>query len=113
MDSASRGWLVVLAFVLLVVLLGPAFGWGIMGGGMMGPGMMGAWGAAANPWWGIAMLIFWAVIIAGMILLIVWAMRQVGAGADASRSPLDILKERYARGDVTREQFEQMRRDLE
>lgn len=31
----------------------------------------------------------------------------------ADESPLDILKRRYARGEITREQFEQMRRDIE
>jgi putative membrane protein len=112
-DSTNRGWVIVLAVLLLVILLGPALGWGMMGWGMMGPGMMGAWGAAANPWWGIAMMVFWAAIIAGVVLLVVWGVRQLGSGGSVSREPLDILKERYARGELTREQYEQMRRVLQ
>jgi putative membrane protein len=113
-DNGNRTWLVVLAVVLLVVLLGPGLGMGMMGWGAMGPGMMmGGWGAAANPWWGMAMLAFWALIMGGVVLLVVWGIRQVGPVGDARRGPLDILKERYARGELTREQYEQMRRDLE
>jgi putative membrane protein len=31
----------------------------------------------------------------------------------AERTPLEILKERYARGEISREEYDQMRRDLE
>lgn len=113
MDSTNRGWLVVLAVVLLIMVLGPALGWGMMGWGMMGPGMMGGWGVAVNPWWGILMMGFWVLILAGVGLIVGWLLRQAPSGESASRRPLDILKERYARGEITREQYEQMRRDLE
>ena len=35
-----------------------------------------------------------------------------GSGASGGESALDILKRRYARGEITKEQFEQMRRDV-
>ena len=62
------------------------------------------------------MVFFWGAIIA----LVVWAIsrlsgdRQTSGGQWRSegRSPLDIAKERYARGEITREQFEQLREDL-
>jgi putative membrane protein len=62
------------------------------------------------------MVFFWGAIIA----LAVWAIsrlttdRQQGGGQWRSegRTPLDIAKERYARGEITREQFEQLREDL-
>ena len=50
--------------------------------------------------------------------LIVWAIvaatRHSGGAHEttASRTPLDIAKERYARGEITREQFEQLKKDL-
>lgn len=112
MDINNRGWVPILVTVLLVVVLGPGLGWGMMGWDTMGPGMMAGWGGAVNPWWGIAMLVFWALIIAGVVLLVLWGVRQAGPTRGASREPLDILKERYARGDISREQYEQMRRNL-
>jgi Short C-terminal domain len=42
------------------------------------------------------------------MLLTVWASRLLGKGSAAGK----ILRERYARGELTREQFEQMRQDL-
>ncbi|MHB8619360.1 MAG: SHOCT domain-containing protein [Chloroflexota bacterium] len=94
------------------MVLDSSFGGGIMGGGMMGPGMLGGWGAM-SPAWSAATIIFWLLIIAGAVLLVIWAVRQAGPKEPVSRRPLDILNERYARGELSREQFEQMRRDLE
>ena len=52
-------------------------------------------------------------MLAGLGLLVLWAIRQVGPEQAGSRRAVEILKERYARGELTREQYEQMRRDLE
>lgn len=67
-------------------------------------------------WWmvfgGIMFVLFWGAII----YLIVWGLRKLsgssGTGTPMNRSPLDIAKERYARGEITKEQFEQIRKDL-
>jgi putative membrane protein len=114
--------------VLVLLLLG---GVGMMGfggfgmGGMMGGygrygGMMGGYGAQGygfNPIGAIISLVFWALIIGGVVLLVVWLVRNAGrialgetAGADGT--PLGILKVRYAKGEITKEQFDQMKRDL-
>jgi putative membrane protein len=57
------------------------------------------------------MVAFWGVVIVGVILLI----RSVsGAHSGLSHdTPLNLLKRRYASGQITREQYEQMRKDLE
>ncbi len=58
------------------------------------------------------MWIFWIVLI----LVIVWAVRaglNSGGGSRNQRTPLEILKERYARGEIDRETFERMKKDLE
>jgi putative membrane protein len=70
-------------------------------------------------WGGMMMVLFWGAIIA----LIVWAIQTVTRREStqahtphAGRSgptALDIAKERYARGEVNREEFEQIKRDLE
>ncbi|HEV2356371.1 MAG TPA: SHOCT domain-containing protein [bacterium] len=79
----------------------------------MGPWMMGGWGWGAAGLSGILTLFFWLLIIGGILLLIIWGFRQAGPVELASHRPLDIVKERYARGELTHEQYEQMRRDLE
>ena len=76
--------------------------------------MMGDWGAWG---WGmgfgwIFMILFWILVVLGIVALAKWLFSTAGAGESGKR-PLEILKERYARGDITREQYEQMRRDLE
>jgi putative membrane protein len=89
--------------------------------------LSGQWGMGDTPWgwhiwwgaWGMGMLLFmllfWALVIAGIVALVRWAFGWSGFGGRAMRGgrALDILKERYARGELTREQFEAMRRDIE
>ncbi len=80
----------------------------------MGQGMMG-WGYGMG-WFGmIFMGLFWVAIIVGIIFLIRWLFVSTGAkghGAVSEDSPLEILKRRYARGEINKEEFEQKRRDL-
>ena len=76
--------------------------WGYDGFGM-------GWGGM-----GIGMLLFWGLIIFGIVML----ARGFGgrpAGNEPSlreKTPLDILGERYARGEIDKSEFEQKRRDL-
>ena len=71
---------------------------------MMGPFMFGGW-------W---MIIVWIIVIG----LIVWGaialVRYTGSakGTDQKRDPIDIAKERYARGEITREEYERIKKDL-
>jgi putative membrane protein len=72
------------------------------------------------PWlWGVGMLfamgvfvLFWALVLAGLALLVRWLWVQAKPSTPADDSALEILKRRYARGEVTREEFEAIRRDL-
>ncbi|HEX2987027.1 MAG TPA: SHOCT domain-containing protein [Chloroflexota bacterium] len=93
------------------MLLGYELSFGVVVGD---PEMMYGYGFG---WWGILMMLFWVLIIGGGILLFVWLFRQVqpagGGAGPVPRQPIEILRERYARGEITREQFEQMRHDLE
>jgi putative membrane protein len=72
------------------------------------------WWSAAGPWMMLMMLVFWAAVIVGIVLLVKWLVEQPTASTGTRRqSPLDILNERYARGELTPDQYQQMRRDLE
>jgi len=57
----------------------------------------------------VHMGLFWILVIVGIVVL----ARSLGSGPASRRDPLDILNERYARGELTRDQFEQMKRDLD
>jgi putative membrane protein len=68
---------------------------------------------------GLLMLLFWG----GVIVLVFFAIRAVtrpgrgpeggGSAYPRAQTPLEILQQRYARGEITREEYLEMRRDLE
>jgi putative membrane protein len=78
----------------------------------MGPGMMG-WGYGMG-WFGmIFMAAFWIAVIIAIILLIRWLVSGGGGrGRPHEDSALEILKKRYARGEIGKEEFEGKKRDL-
>jgi len=83
------------------------------GGWTMGPGMMGNWGMG---WFGmIFMIAFWVLIIVGLVFLIKWLIQTTGSGKTGGRmgsSAIEILKERYARGEIDKAEFEAKKKDL-
>jgi putative membrane protein len=89
-------------------------GYGGYGGWGMGPGIMGGWGMG---WWGIVpMLLFWAVIIVAIVFFVKWLAHGSGKNISASSSDsrsLEILKERFARGEITKEEFEHMKKVIQ
>ncbi len=82
----------------------------------------GTWGSLGNfSVWGaiglILSLILWVGLIAGLTLLVVWAGRRArvpSAGPYAIRQPTpkEILQAQYARGEITREQYESRKQEL-
>lgn len=83
-------------------------------GGQMGPGMMG-WGYGMGWFWPIIMVVFWVAVIVGIIFLIKWLVISTGTRGPAARSedsPLEILKRRYARGEIEKQEFEEKKKDL-
>ena len=77
---------------------------------MMG-NMVGGWGWGWMSGFGwIFMILFWALLILGAVAL---ARSLFSTGNSDRARPLDILKERYARGEITRDQYVQTRRDVE
>ncbi len=69
------------------------YGYGMMGGG----------------YW-ILGLIFWILVIIGLVLLIKYLWR--GGAKREEESALEILKKKYARGEISKEEFEEKKKDL-
>jgi putative membrane protein len=70
------------------------------------------WG---DGWWGLGMGIVWLVFLGLVVGGIVLAVRGSSGGATdrgRERSALDILDERFARGEIDRDEYEERRRVL-
>jgi putative membrane protein len=108
--------LIVPAVAMTTALMGPGiaggYGPGMMGTGGYGPGMM----LGATGGWGLgmaigrlAMLAFWAALIVGGIALLRAALHARQGDEPAG----NVLRRRYAAGEITREQFDEMRQVLD
>ncbi len=72
--------------------------------------MMGEYGHSwGMGWWWIIGLI---VIIAVIMIVIKSMNRDAGSTQSPGRSALDLLKERYAKGEIDKQEFEERKRDL-
>jgi putative membrane protein len=89
-------WIIIGAFILLSLFA--VFGMG--GFGMMGFGM--GFGL-------LFMLLFWVVVI----WLVVTLVNPVQSIKKDDSDPFTILKQRYAKGEITKKQYEEMKKDLE
>jgi len=75
------------------------------------------WGWGMHPMWGVwglgiglMMLLFWGIVIVGLVLAIRWIVSE-GRPPQSDRA-LDILRQRYASGEIGKEEFEAKKRDL-
>ena len=75
------------------------WGYGFAGGLMMG-------------WWGpLVMLVFWGAVIAGMVSVTKWFVRR-SSPPEEQESVFDILKRRYAAGEISGVEYEELKKDL-
>lgn len=62
---------------------------------------------------GLGMWIFWIVVVLVVVLFIKLFMSTENLQSrPSSESPLDILKKRYAKGEIDEEEFERRRKEL-
>ena len=115
MRDAVPWIMLAVAAVLGVLVLIAVLSIGMMGGSgpMIGGRMMDAWGPGLGVL-SLVMMVVWLLLVMGAVLLVAWLVRQLatGLGTGGRSRALEILQERYARGEITREEFEQMRRDI-
>lgn len=58
------------------------------------------------------MWIFWILIILAFVWFVAFATQRGGIPPGSEKSAQEILKERYARGEIDRDEFEQKQKDL-
>ena len=83
--------------------------------GYYGP-MGGRWGHMMNYGYGFGGMFLWIlfVIIIGVVAyFVIQNTRSKTTGTSPQETPLDILKKRYAKGEINKEDFDRMKRDLE
>jgi putative membrane protein len=91
---------------------------------MMGSGMMGGGGFGGFGTFGIIGLVLNLVItigvIVGIVWLVVWLVRRLGTNGQSvftsmptSQTPREILQTRYARGEITRDQYQEILADVD
>ena len=79
----------------------------------MSPGMMGGWGMG---WFGmIFMMVIWGLVIAALVILIRWLFRATqltGSRPQEGDNALEVLKVRYAKGEIDKAEFEEKKHHI-
>jgi putative membrane protein len=72
------------------------------------------WGYGPHMWFGggVFMVFIWIVVVIALVYFIRHMSKNSAGFRSADESPVDILKRRYARGEITKEQYDRMRQDL-
>jgi putative membrane protein len=105
------GGVIVAILIIVPTVIGAVLGWQGYGYGMMGSGMMGNFG------WGwfmpVFMVIFWGLVIWGIVALARGTTWSGSAdSSNHSESAHEILKRRYARGEINKAEYEEKKKDL-
>ncbi len=58
------------------------------------------------------MILFWVLVIFGVVYIIKMISEGRGKGHNREESALDILEKRYAKGEISKEEFEKIKSDL-
>ncbi len=73
-------------------------------------GGFGGWGMGVGL---VFMLLFWLLVILGILALVRWLQSPSSRDPAArDKTPLEIVQERYARGQIDKDEYEQKKRDL-
>ncbi|KXB06392.1 hypothetical protein AKJ53_00530 [candidate division MSBL1 archaeon SCGC-AAA382F02] len=71
--------------------------------------MMHSW---SGGWWWVFGVVTWILIAVALILFIWWLWTRTEGVSEDYENPYDILKRRYARGEISKEEFEEIESDL-
>ncbi len=123
--NQARMIIVGLAVLAAVLTVSSLFMTPMMGGGTGGTWTMGGYGPGwgMNGWGWMVMLLFWVLLIGGISMVAGWFFKQGHIGGSSAVVPtvtsstgrqttLDLLAQRYARGEITKEQYDQIKSDI-
>jgi putative membrane protein len=85
-------------------------------GGQFGPQGPGGWMPMMHYGFGYGgsyMWIIFLIVIGLLVYFFVKSQKTIGQSPTGNESPLDIIKRRYAEGEIDKEQYERMKKDLE
>lgn len=74
--------------------------------------MMGSYGMGGFGFGGIFMILWWILIIVGIVMLVKWVLGSPASQGGSAGKALDILKERYARGEIDEQEYQKKKQDL-
>lgn len=107
--ALTVGGIIVAVLIILSVVFGFLFEWQRYDHGMMGPGMMGGFGP-------MFLMPILGIVVLGLIIWVVVAALHKPEEADSTAykadSPMEILKRRYAQGEIDKEEYEAKKKDL-
>lgn len=74
---------------------------------------MDGWGHMGGGWGATVMIALWIIVIAAVVFAIVRITKGAAQSEPGSQSPMDILKRRYARGEISKEEFQERKKELQ
>ena len=84
-----------------------------MDGGRMNGGYMGGYSHMMNSWSGAFIMGIAVLILIGVLVYLLFRSSGKGTlGSISHETPLEILKKRYAQGEITKAQFDEMKKDM-
>jgi len=111
MSDKEKDWILLFVVVAVLIIILPMLMWGLwVGSSMYGMGGMMGYGGGFMSLIPFAFLVLLAL---GAYYLLKEFMSTDKAVPSQGERALDILKERYARGEITREEYMKMKEELE
>ena len=104
----KRSLYVVAVFITALLMMGCDGNYGHMGGG--------GWNHMMNYGYGYGGIFMWIlliIVIGVVVYFIIQSTKAKTSGEPLKETPLDILKGRYAKREIAKEEFERMKKDLE
>ena len=105
----NRSLYITAAFITTLLMMGCDGNYGHMGGGGWNHMMNSGYGYGYG---GIFMGILIIIVIGVVVYFIIQSTRAKTSGGPLQETPLDILKKRYAKGEISKEEYERMKNDL-